>query len=188
VLELRFVSNNPFKQKEAKTILEPLGVLVHPLTIKVAEIQSDNTEQLVKDKTLKAFNTVGRSLFVEHTGLYLNHMNGLPGGLTQIVWDKLKADKFAELFGRVRDPGAVARTVIGYTDAKQFYSFKGEIEGRISEIPRGPRDFQWDCIFIPNGFDETFAEMGQKKHEISMRRKALDAFSDFLQKVYGIKR
>ena len=188
MIELRFVSNNQFKQNEAKAILEPLGIHVIPLTIKVAEIQTENTDQLVKDKTLKAFKSVGRSLFVEHTGLYLNHMNGLPGGLTQIVWDKLEADKFGELFGCVRDPGAVARTVIGYTDVKQFHSFKGEIKGRISESPRGSRDFQWDCVFIPNGFNETFAEMGEKKHEISMRRKALDAFSDFLREAYGIKR
>src|SRR6185436_7594766 len=99
---------------------------------------------LVKDKTLKAFRMVGRPLFVEHTGLYLSHLNGLPGGLTQIFWDTLQADRFAELFGTVSDTGVVAKTVIGYTDAKRFNFFSGEVKGRIASLPKGARDFQWD--------------------------------------------
>jgi len=71
MVEIRFVSNNQHKQEEAKTILEPAGIRVVPLTIKVEEIQSEDTDKLVKDKTLKAFERVGRSLFVEQTGLYL---------------------------------------------------------------------------------------------------------------------
>ena len=51
----------------------------------------------MKDKTLKAFVRVGRSLFAEHTGLYLAHLSGLPGGLTQSFWDTLEADRFAEM-------------------------------------------------------------------------------------------
>jgi XTP/dITP diphosphohydrolase len=187
MIELRFVSDNRFKHEEAKTILDPMGIHVLPLAIKIAELQTENTKQLVQDKTLKAFKAVGRSLFVEHTGLYLNHINGLPGGLTQIVWDTLQADKFSELFGNVTDPGAIARTVIGFTDARRFYFFEGEIKGRIAQQPRGTRDFQWDCVFIPDGFDQTFAEMGEKKHNISMRRRALDAFANFLSRKHGNK-
>jgi XTP/dITP diphosphohydrolase len=151
-----------------------VNVTVIPLSIRIDELQTEDTERLVKDKMLKAFRQVGRPLFVEHTGLYLNHLNGLPGGLTQIFWDRLQADRFAELFGKSSDPTAVAKTVIGYTDARGFYSFNGEVPGRISDTPRGPRDFQWDCVFIPEGYTQTFSEMGEIKNEISMRRLALD--------------
>ncbi|HIE1052061.1 TPA: non-canonical purine NTP pyrophosphatase, partial [Escherichia coli] len=47
-------------------------------------------------------------------------------------------------------------------------------------VPKGPRDFQWDCIFIPDGESETFAEMGDRKNEISMRKKAFDKFKEYL--------
>lgn len=181
-LDIRFVSRNEFKLREAAAILAVAGVKVIPLKIRLDELQTEDTARLVKDKTMKAFIEVGRPLFVEHTGLYFTHLNGLPGGLTQVFWDTLTADRFANLFGEAKDPSVVAKTVIGYTDAKQFFMFEGEVAGRISEAPRGSLDFQWDCVFIPNGFSQTFAEMGEKKNEISMRRIAMDKFAQFLKK------
>ena len=179
-ISIRFVSKNEFKLREAAAILAIAAVKVIPLEIKVEELQTEDTARLVKDKTMKAFREVGRPLFVEHTGLYLNHLNGLPGGLTQVFWDTLQEDRFASLFGNVPDPTVVAKTVIGYTDAKQFFMFEGKVTGRIADTPRGPRDFQWDCVFIPDGYSQTFAEMGEKKNEISMRRIAMDHFAQFL--------
>lgn len=49
-----------------------------------------------------------------------------------------------------------------------------------NNLSLGPRDFQWDCIFIPDGESETFAEMGDRKNEISMRKKAFDKFKEYL--------
>jgi len=70
------------------------------------------------------------------------------------------------------------------TWAKSFsttcYTFEGSINGNIAPEPRGPGDFQWDCLFIPEGETHTFAEMGDRKNEISMRRAALDRFATFL--------
>ncbi|MFB9241332.1 non-canonical purine NTP pyrophosphatase [Massilia antarctica] len=45
------------------------------------------------------------------------------------------------------------------------------IDGSVPRNPAGPSDFQWDCVFIPDGYTQTFAEMGAAKDEISMRRK-----------------
>jgi XTP/dITP diphosphohydrolase len=78
------------------------------------------------------------------------------------------------------DPAVKATTRIAYCDGKRVHQFEGEILGKISPEPRGDRAFQWDCIFIPDGETQTFAEMGEKKNEISMRRKALEEFSRFL--------
>jgi XTP/dITP diphosphohydrolase len=61
------------------------------------------------------------------------------------------------------------------------HQFEGEVHGKISSEPRGSRDFQWDCIFIPDGEKLTFAEMGEKKNDISMRRRALEKFAEFLK-------
>jgi XTP/dITP diphosphohydrolase len=179
-VDIRFISKNDFKLKEAADILAHAGVRVVPLKISIDELQTQDMELLVKDKTMRAFDRVGRPLFVEQTGLRLNHLNGLPGGLTQTFWDTLEADRFAQLFGNVQDPRVIAETVIGYTDGKQFFSFRGEIAGTIASAPKGPRDFQWDCVFIPEEHELTFAEMGELKNEISMRRRALDEFSKFL--------
>jgi len=184
--EVRFVSSNPFKIEEAKSILSPVGITVVPVDMKIEELQTTDTERLVKDKALKAFSAIARPLFVEHTGLYLNYLNGLPGGLTQIVWDSLQADRFSELFGRSPDPSVIAKTTICYSDGKRMHIFIGEVVGRIASAPAGNRDFQWDCVFIPDGETITFAEMGDKKNDISMRKQALDSYAAFL-KASGVR-
>lgn len=123
---------------------------------------------------------------MEHTGLYLEHLGGLPGGLTQIFWDTLEADRFAELFGKTApNHGAKARTFISYCDARNITDFEGEIAGEIVGSPRGSRQFQWDCVFQPDGHTQTFAEMGDKKNEISMRKLALDKLASYLAQKVG---
>ncbi len=181
-MKIRFVSKNDFKVNEVQKILEGTGVTIIAAKHSINEIQTENVNELVKDKLLKAFNKVGRPVFVEHTGLYIDSLNGFPGGLTQIFWDKLEADMFSSLFGKGERLGLVAKTIIGYCDAKKMYFFEGEIRGSISPEPRGDRKFQWDCIFIPEGETETFAEMGDKKNNISMRKIAFDQFKEFLER------
>lgn len=182
MLEIRFLSGNKFKIEEASKILETAGVSVVPVNAKVEELQTEDTFRLVKDKTIKAFEKIGRPLFVEHTGLYIDYMNGLPGGLTQIFWDTLQADKFTQLFGKECENTLVAKTVIGFVDGKRFHLFEGSVKGHVPPKPSGNRDFQWDCVFVPEGETKTFAELGQRKNEISMRKKALDQFASFLKK------
>ncbi|APX94194.1 non-canonical purine NTP pyrophosphatase [Halomonas sp. 1513] len=181
MLEIRFLSQNQFKVTEARSILENTGVSVVPIPSKVEELQTEDSKRLVKDKAIKAFKQVGRPLFVEHTGLYIDYMNGLPGGLTQIFWDNLQADKFCQLFGAASQSSLEAKTIIGFIDGQKFFSFEGAIRGHVASEPRGDRSFQWDCVFVPEGHNSTFAEMGEYKHKISMRRRALDQFSEFLK-------
>ncbi|SMP52294.1 non-canonical purine NTP pyrophosphatase [Noviherbaspirillum suwonense] len=181
MFEIRFLSGNKFKIEEASTILKRVSVSVIPINEKIEELQTADTHNLVKDKALKAFQLIGRPLFVEHTGLYLSHMNGLPGGLTQIFWDTLQAERFTQLFGSAADNSVIAKTLIGFVDGRKFEFFEGSIKGSVPVAPRGNRDFQWDCVFVPDGYAQTFAEMGDQKNEISMRRRALDQFSEYLE-------
>ena len=179
-MKIRFVTNNDNKLREVQLILTNADVI--PARLKIDEIQTEDVRKLVKDKLLKAFKKVGRPVFVEHTGLFMESMNGFPGGLTQIFWDKLEADTFSTLFGKLENTNVTAKTTIGYCDSSNIHYFEGEIHGKISGEPKGDRTFQWDCVFIPEGHSMTFAELGDKKNEISMRRIAFDKFNEFLQK------
>lgn len=181
MLEVRFLSGNKFKLEEASLILGNVGVSVVPVKAKVEELQTEDSARLVKDKALKAFEKIGRPLFVEHTGLYIDYMKGLPGGLTQIFWDTLQADKFTQLFGKDGENTLVAKTVIGFVDGKRFHLFEGSVNGHVPPEPIGKREFQWDCVFVPEGEILTFAELGERKNDISMRKKALDKFASFLK-------
>ena len=179
-MRIRFLSGNPLKIAEATAILSGVGVQVVPVEFTVTELQTDDTVSLVRDKTLKAFHRLGHKVFVEQTGLFIDQMHGLPGGLTQVFWDKLGPDRVCELFGRGEVIGVTAKTRIGYCDGRNIHQFEGEIRGAFAPEPRGDRTFQWDCVFVPDGHDETFAEMGERKNEISMRRRALDALAAHL--------
>jgi XTP/dITP diphosphohydrolase len=179
-MRLRFLSSNPSKIAEARAILSPAGFELICVEKKLEEIQSGNVELLVRDKCIRAFRLIGRPVFVEHTGLYIEALNGFPGGLTQIFWDTLGAERVSELFGGAGDGRVVARTRIGYCDGRCVHQFEGEVSGSLAPQPRGDPS-QWDCVFIPEGSEETLAEMGERKNEISMRRKALDEFAAYLR-------
>ncbi|OSZ78908.1 non-canonical purine NTP pyrophosphatase [Chitinophagaceae bacterium IBVUCB1] len=182
-MDIRFLSSNKFKIEETKKILSKSGINIIPLSIKIEEIQSIDTNSLLRDKLIKAFKIVGKPIFVEHSGLYIEDINGFPGGLTQIFWDTIEADKFCELFKNASNKKVRAETNIAYCDGRTFHFFKGQINGTIPLKPKGSRDFQWDCVFIPDGYKQTFAEMGDKKNDISMRKMALDNFLEFLKKM-----
>ena len=179
-MDIRFVTKNKHKANEVEIILGDMGISIVHAPLEIHEIQTENIQDIVRDKVLKAFNIIGRPLFIEHTGLYIDSLQGFPGGLTQVFWDKLKADKFSELLGNLENTAVTAKTVIAFCDAKKIHIFEGSIEGNIAPKPRGDRAFQWDCVFIPMGYDQTFAEMIELKNEISMRKVAFDKFKEFL--------
>ena len=185
-MKIRFLSANEQKLAEVRKILEPVGVEVLPIARRIEEIQTENELDLVRDKLTKAFSLIGRPLFVEHTGLSLDGLNGLPAGLTRIFWNRLDAERFTALVQGLDSQAVTAKTVLGYCDGRKMYQFSGELRGTIAAKPAGTRGFQWDCVFIPEGYEQTFAEMGELKNEISMRRIALDRFATFLKTSRGM--
>lgn len=186
-MKIRFISANEHKIAEVRRILSPVGVEIVPVSRKIEELQSDDVASLVRDKLTKAFEAIGRPLFVEHTGLYLSGLNGLPAGLTQIFWDRLRADRLADLVTALGDAKVTAKTILGYCDGREIHMFEGAIDGTVPRKPAGPTDFQWDCVFVPNGSSQTFAEMGTAKDNISMRRMALDQFAAHLKRTKGAR-
>lgn len=176
-----FLSSNQHKIKEVQTILNSPVLDILPVSKKINEIQSDNMHEIVIDKALKAFQQIGRPVLVEQTGLLIKDFGNLPGGLTQFFWDALQAEKFSNIFSKIGKAEVTAKTVLAFCDGKRIRIFEGEIEGNIICPPRGDTSFQWDCIFQPVGYDKTFAELGEEKNDISMRKIALQKLKLYLE-------
>ncbi len=158
---------------------EILGFKLKRTTFDFEEIQSVKVKKVIRHKTKQAFKEIERSVICEDTGLYLEEWGGLPGALAKIFEEKLGWEKVCQMIQKNRK--AKAETIIGFYDGKKYKSFKGEIEGEITESPRGENGFGWDSIFIPKGKEKTFGEMKkEEKNEISMRKEALIKLKKYL--------
>lgn len=182
-MKIRFASVNEQKIRDAREFLEQSGIEIISFPVRIIEQQTEDLHQLVSDKLMSAFKLIGKPVFVEHSGLFINSLNGFPGGLTQTFWNRLHAVRFSELIGTLDDPSAVARSVIGYCDGRKRHFFEGKVTGRISREPAGSEGFEWDNVCIPDGHSCTLAELGGVHNELSMRKQALDALIDHLRRV-----
>lgn len=182
MLDLRFLTRNPGKFRELSELIDASKFRLVQDSTEINELQTEDMKLLVHDKVLKAFEKIRRALIVDHTGLHFDLLNGLPGGLTSVFYDKLQPKGIAEIIGQSANRKVTAITLIGYCDGRQIHFFEGKSEGSVAESPKGTEGFQWDTIFIPAGYDQTFAELGNaKKNEISMRRKAFDQLIKFIE-------
>lgn len=179
--ELRFMTKNADKFRELQELIDPSKYTLIEDRTEINELQTENMDVLVRDKVLKAFEIIRRPLIVDHTGLEFDWLDGFPAGLTSVFYDKVKAKGFARIIGKSPNPKVTAVTVIGFCDGKQIHSFEGRLRGVIAEDIRGTEGFQWDYVFIPDGYNQTFSELGnKKKNQISMRRLAFNKFAKFL--------
>jgi XTP/dITP diphosphohydrolase len=86
---------------------------------------------------------------------------------------------------RVLVDEAHSASSVCYADIGELRSelFEGSCEGRIQESPRGQHGFGYDPLFVPNGFKESFAELGEDvKNQISHRAKALHKLKSWLER------
>jgi len=180
-MDLHFLTKNDPKFQEFTKLFLGTSYIIKKAPIPIEEIQTEDMEALVSDKIIKAYEKLRRPVFVDHTGLNLEVLGGFPAALTEIFWNRLKNERLARLFGNT---AVTAVTLIGYCDGKSLSMFRGEVAGRFAPEARGPDVFQWDPVFIPDGYSKTFAELGGEKNQISMRRVAINQFIVHLNKVY----
>jgi non-canonical purine NTP pyrophosphatase (RdgB/HAM1 family) len=177
-MALYFITGNANKFREVSAFIPA----IRQLKLDLDEIQSLDPQIVIEHKLGQAAQHHDGELIVEDTSLYLNCLNGMPGPLVKWFKEAIGIDGIAELAARYDDQTAIARAVIGYRDANGENHFvTGEVLGRIT-APRG-EGFGWDPIFIPDGYDQTFAELGPEiKNRISHRSQAVGQLKSLLPK------
>ncbi|MCX6744320.1 MAG: RdgB/HAM1 family non-canonical purine NTP pyrophosphatase [Candidatus Parcubacteria bacterium] len=172
-----FITGNKNKLAEVQTVLPE----VEQLDIDLPEIQELDAQKIIQAKLIEALNHQQGEFIVEDTSLHLDCLNGLPGPLIKWFLQTIGNQGLAQLAEKLGNDKAEAVTMIGYAKSQnEMQFFEGRIKGRIVN-PRGETKFGWDPIFIPEGYDQTFAELGvEKKNMISMRRIALNKLKEFL--------
>ncbi len=181
LLQVTFASTNQNKYREVQSILSAHGVAVDFAQVELIEIQSDSLEEIAKEKTKSAFAKVGRPVIVEDDGLFIDALNGFPGQYSSHAFKTLGNDGVLKLLAGFNNRSASFRSLIAFHDGKRLSISEGRIDGSISDtITEG--GWGYDPIFIPAGFDLTFAELKEKKNEYSHRKKALEKFAQWYLK------
>lgn len=174
---LSFVSSNEGKIKEAQKIL---GFPIDIVKLELDEIQSLNLNNIVIKKAEEAYKKLNKPLLVDDVGLYLNGWSGFPGPFIKFLISKSGNDLLLQMLSSFTDKSAVLKSAIGYHNGKEIMVFIGEVEGDIVES-RGKGGWGFDSIFVPKGYDKTFAQMTEKeKNKISHRFQALVKLKEYL--------
>lgn len=188
-MELVFATNNVHKLEEVQAIIG------NKFSIKsLADIGcSDDIpetgvtfEENAKQKTDYLVDKYGLDCFGDDSGLEIDALNNEPGVYSARYSGSRDMEKNIDLaLSKLSDnPERTARfrTLISLFLNKQQYFFEGVIEGRIIHERRGSGGFGYDPIFIPEGYDKTFAEMTpEEKNKISHRAIAVGRLATFLK-------
>ena len=84
------------------------------------------------------------------------------------------------------DRRARAVCAVAVADSRgEVHIFRGEVRGEISPEPRGEGGFGWDPIFVPEGCELTYAQMGEAKNEDSHRARAFRQVRGWLEEMGG---
>lgn len=192
VKKLVFATNNSYKLDEIRAIL---GDKVEVLSLKDIHCDADIPETantLEGNAALKAeyiYKNYGLDCFADDTGLEVSVLGGAPGVYSARYAGGEGHDSEAnmrkllhELEG-VKDRKAQFRTVICLIEQGKEHLFEGIVRGTIIEHKRGDSGFGYDPIFVPEGYEETFAEMGSaEKNKISHRAQAVQQLCKYLSR------
>ena len=85
--ELFFVSSNENKFEEAERILSHLGLQINFFKTTLEEIQSNNLNDIAKQKAINAYELVQKPVIIEDDGLFIDSLDGFPGPYSSYVYD-----------------------------------------------------------------------------------------------------
>lgn len=184
-----FASNNEHKVKEIRSILGNSFTLLSLKDININEDIPENEPLLEGNALSKAryiYNATGMNVFADDTGLEIEALNGLPGVHSGRFAGENKnssanIEKVLFLLGKTENRKARFRTVIALIFEKKEYLFEGLVNGTIISEKRGKEGFGYDPVFVPDGKNQTFAEMDLAgKNTISHRARAFEKLKEFL--------
>ncbi len=189
--KLVFATNNAHKLEEVAAIL---GDQVELLSLNDIGCQTDipeTAETLEGNALLKSsyiYKNYHLDCFADDTGLEVEALNGAPGVYSARYAGGEGHDAQANMLKLLHELDgkgnrkAQFRTAISLILDGKEYLFEGVIKGEIIKEKRGDSGFGYDPVFMPEGYDRTFAELGNDiKNQISHRALAVQKLCEFLQ-------
>ena len=190
--EIIFFSNNKNKIIEISNFFVEKSIKILELN-SFKKIQSPNEigktfEENAKIKSLYGYNIFKKICFADDSGISIEAMDGKPGLHSKKFLQKEKNPKktlqlILSIVKDIKNFNAFFQTSICLSlNEKEHIFFNGIIKGTISQEMKGLGGFGYDPIFIPNGYNQTMAEMSlEEKNNISHRSIALKKLKSYLE-------
>lgn len=190
-MNIVFATNNPNKLAEVRALL--------PSEIKVLSLQDincneelpengDTLEDNAAQKAYYVYDNYGFNCFADDSGLEIDALDGRPGvysaryaGSECLAEDNM--DKVLHELDGLDNRDACFRTVVSLVINGNEVQFEGMIEGQIIPEKWGSEGFGYDPIFLPDGYEKSFAQMSlSEKGEISHRGIAVKKLIKYLKR------
>lgn len=190
--EIVFASHNAGKIAEIKQLLQPLGITVKSAAdMDLPDVEETGTtfaeNSLIKSQTIAKI--IGIPCIADDSGLCVDALDGAPGVYSARYapnrdfdkgMDKLLA-QMAESPNKSRKAHFSCVVSLAYPNG-EYHLFEGRVDGTIApQKMKGVQGFGYDPLFVPDGYDVSFAQMNKAdKNKISHRGRAMQKFKDYL--------
>ena len=192
-MELVFASNNQHKVDEVQAMiggnitlksLNDIGC--HDEIPETGDTFAENAGQ----KSRYVYDRFHIDCFADDSGLEIDALGGEPGvNSAHYSGSRDFDDNMSLVLDRLSgktNRNARFKTVISLIKGGQEHLFEGSIEGKITLQRSGSKGFGYDPIFVPQGYEISFAEMSpEEKNKISHRAKAMEKLISFLNSEYS---
>lgn len=191
-MKILFATNNAHKLAEVQAVLGPDFTLLTPRDCGITEEIPEEQETLEGNASQKSHylhDRTGMDCFADDTGLEVEALDGAPGvhsARYATEGHDFEANNrllLSNLEGKT-NRRARFRTVISLLLGGEEHLFEGVVLGRIIDRETGHEGFGYDPLFIPDGYDRTFAEMTtEEKNATSHRARAVRKLAAFLLQI-----
>ncbi len=188
--EIIFATHNQHKLQEVQTILKTEYNVIGLDSLNFdEEIEETGTtfEQNAQLKAETIFNKFQIDCFADDSGLEIEALNGEPSIFSaryagEPSNSEKNMQKVLDKMQNISNRKAKFRTVIAYKTKEKIAFFEGVVEGQILTEKRGNGGFGYDPIFMPKGYDKSFAELSsEEKNQISHRSIATKKFINYIK-------
>lgn len=186
-MKIFFATSNKNKFLEAKKILEKYNIEVEMYPFKTIEVQSNSIKEVVKKCAQQIIEQRNKkNVFLEDAGLFIKALKNFPGVYSSYVYSTIGLNGILKLMENKKNREAAFKSAIAFINKNyKIKIFLGITKGKIAYFTKGKKGFGFDPIFIPLGYDKTFAEMNmEEKNKISHRGKALIKMCKWLKSKY----
>ena len=182
IMELKVVTSNDGKIKEFTQAFDKTPIYPIKVPVGYPEVQASSLEEVVDFGLSWLKEKIRPPFIIDDAGVFVDDLKGFPGAYSRYVYDTIGPLGLLKQMEGLDNRNASFKCVLGLLlEDGNVHKFIGECEGRIIHELRGDNGFGYDPIFIPDGFDRTFAELPpEEKNEISHRGKAMQKLLEFI--------